>query len=133
MKKTTPNGCNRARAEMDDDERIRHERLLKEQTDLQRALERSRERVGVDPEDLHRVAAAALSRAGYVLDDARGQVVGQGGNLPSSIPAIQRSPRTRAGMMPSTICGFGRASAASALGIGGAMRPFVRSLSARRS
>jgi len=67
---------NRARAEMDDDERARHERLLKEQTDLQRALERSRERVGVDPEDLHRVAAAALSRAGYMLDDARGASVG---------------------------------------------------------
>jgi hypothetical protein len=67
---------NRARAEMDDDERARYERLLKEQTDLQRALERSRERVGVDPEDLHRVAAAALSRAGYMLDDARGASVG---------------------------------------------------------
>jgi hypothetical protein len=67
---------NRARAEMDDDERARHERLLKEQTDLQRALERSRERVGVDPEDLYRVAAAALSRAGYMLDDARGASVG---------------------------------------------------------
>jgi hypothetical protein len=66
----------RARAEMDDDERARHERLLKEQTDLQRALERSRERVGVDPEDLHRVVAAALSRAGYMLDDACGASVG---------------------------------------------------------
>ncbi len=67
----------RARAEMDDDERIRHERLLKEQTDLQSALERSRERVGVDPEDLQRVAAAALSRGGYVLDDARGPLAGK--------------------------------------------------------
>lgn len=66
----------RARAEMDDDERIRHERLLKEQTDLQGALERSRERVGVDPEDLQRVAAAALSRAGYALDGARGPMAG---------------------------------------------------------
>ena len=36
----------------------------------------SRERVGVDPEDLQRVAAAALSRAGYELDDARGGPVG---------------------------------------------------------
>ena len=67
----------RARAEMDDDERVRHERLLKEQTDLQSALERSRERVGVDPEDLQRVAAAALSRAGYVLDNARGPLAGK--------------------------------------------------------
>jgi ERCC4-related helicase len=67
----------RARAEMDDDERIRHERLLKEQTDLQSALERSRERVGVDPEDLQRVVAAALSRAGYALDGARGPLAGK--------------------------------------------------------
>ena len=66
----------RARAEMDDEERIRHERLLKEQTDLQSALERSRERVGVDPKDLKRVAAAALSRAGYTLDGARGPLAG---------------------------------------------------------
>ena len=65
----------RARAEMDDDDRVRHERLLKEQADLQGALEQSRERVGVDPEDLRRVAAAALSRAGYKLDDARGESV----------------------------------------------------------
>ena len=67
----------RARSEMDDDERIRHERLLKEQTDLQSALERSRERVGVDPQDLQRVAAAALSRTGYALDGARGPLAGK--------------------------------------------------------
>jgi ERCC4-related helicase len=67
----------RARAEMDDDERIRHERLLKEQTDLQGALERSRERVGVDPGDLQRVAAAAFSRAGYTLADACGPLAGK--------------------------------------------------------
>ena len=66
----------RARAEMDDEERARHERLLQEQDDLRRALERSRERVGVNPEDLQRVAAAALSRAGLVLDSARGEPVG---------------------------------------------------------
>jgi SNF2 family DNA or RNA helicase len=67
----------RARAEMDDDERIRHERLLKEQTDLQRTLERSRERVGVNPEDLHRVAAVALARAGYTLDLSKGETIGK--------------------------------------------------------
>lgn len=67
----------RARSEMDDDDRIRHERLLKEQTDLQSALERSRERVGVDPQDLQRVAAAALSRTGYALDGARGPLAGK--------------------------------------------------------
>ena len=66
----------RARAEMDDEERARHERLLREQDDLRRALERSSERVGVNPEDLQCVAAAALSRAGLVLDNARGEPVG---------------------------------------------------------
>jgi hypothetical protein len=66
-----------ALAEMDDEERARHERLLKEQDDLRRALERSRERVGVDPGDLQRVAAAALSRAGFSLEDARGESVGR--------------------------------------------------------
>lgn len=66
-----------ARAEMDDEERARHERLSREQEDLKRALERSRERVGVDPEDLQRVAAAALSRAGMALDSARGKPVGK--------------------------------------------------------
>jgi SNF2 family DNA or RNA helicase len=77
FEETDAERLHRARAEMDDEERVRHERLLKEQTDLQRALERSRERVGVDPEDLHRVAAAALSRAGYVLDDAKGASIGK--------------------------------------------------------
>jgi hypothetical protein len=37
-----------ARAELDDEERVRHARLLQEQDDLHRALERSRERVGVE-------------------------------------------------------------------------------------
>ncbi len=59
----------RARLEMDDEERIRQERLLREQHELRRALERSRERVGVDPHDLQRVAAAALSRAGLSLEE----------------------------------------------------------------
>jgi hypothetical protein len=62
---------------MDDEERVRHERLLQEQDELRRALERSRERVGVNPEDLQRVAAAALRRAGLALDSARGESVGK--------------------------------------------------------
>lgn len=65
-----------ARAEMEDDERTRHERLMKEQEELRRALERSRERVGVDPGDLRRVTAAALWRAGLALDSMRGDQVG---------------------------------------------------------
>lgn len=67
----------KAQSEMDDEEKTRHERLLKEQDDLRWVLERSRERVGVDPDDLKRVAAAALSRAGFALDKARGKSVGR--------------------------------------------------------
>jgi hypothetical protein len=67
----------RARAEMDDEEKARHERLLKEQDELRRALENSRERVGVDPEDLQKVVAAALARADLPLDAARAETVGR--------------------------------------------------------
>ena len=67
----------RARLEMDDEERARQERLLREQDELRRVLERSRERVGVDPHDLKRVAAAALSRAGLVLEDTREEIEGR--------------------------------------------------------
>ena len=123
---------NRARAEMDDDERARHERLLKEQTDLQRALEQSRERVGVDPEDLHSVAAAALSRAGYDLDDARARQSATSKPY-GSIPLILPSQKMQVGKMLSTIYGFVHESVASASGTGGAMRPSVRSHSSRPS
>jgi ERCC4-related helicase len=66
----------RARAEMDVVERSRHEYLLNEQEDLRRSLERSRERVGVNPYDLQRVTAAAFARDGFVLDEVRGDKVG---------------------------------------------------------
>jgi hypothetical protein len=42
----------RARAEMDDEERARHERLLRDLDDLWDVPERSRERVGVDAQEL---------------------------------------------------------------------------------
>jgi hypothetical protein len=64
--------------EMDDAADARRARLLREQDDLRRALERSRERVGVSPEDLKHVAAMALKRAGFSLDGAAGQMVGRG-------------------------------------------------------
>lgn len=67
----------KAQAEMDDEEKSRHDRLLKDQDDLRRVLERSRERVGVDPGDLKRVAAAALSRVGFTLDNSRGGNAGR--------------------------------------------------------
>jgi hypothetical protein len=65
-----------ARAEMDDEEQARYARILKEQDDLRRALERSRQRVGVEADDLRRVVAAALGRAGLALDEARTEPVG---------------------------------------------------------
>jgi hypothetical protein len=82
----------KAQSEMDDEEKARHDRLLKEQDDLRRVLEHSRERVGVDPDDLKRVAAAALSRAGFALDNARGENVGRTATyrLDSSDPAFSR-------------------------------------------
>jgi hypothetical protein len=61
---------------MDDEERVRSQRLLQEQEELRRSLERSRARVGVDPHDLQRVASAALARSGLRLDDARGESLG---------------------------------------------------------
>jgi SNF2 family DNA or RNA helicase len=66
----------RATAEMDDEEQTRYQRLLKEQDDLRDALERSRERVGVDVHDLQRVVGAALARAGVSLDSARAEKAG---------------------------------------------------------
>src|SRR5260370_26124725 len=67
----------RARSEMDDEEKARYERVVKEQRDLQNALEKSRERVGVDTHDLQRVVGAALARAGLSLDSTRGETVGK--------------------------------------------------------
>ena len=66
----------RARAEMDDEEQRRHQRLLKEQDELMRLRERSRERVGVEPADLERVVAAALARIEVPLDAADAGAVG---------------------------------------------------------
>ena len=72
----------RARAEMDDEERLRHERLLREQDDCGGPSNRSRERVGVNPEDLQRVAAAALSRAGLCHGQCSGGARREDRNLP---------------------------------------------------
>jgi ERCC4-related helicase len=65
-----------ARAEMTDEERERHEHLLKQEEELRKALEASRERVGIDAHDLQRVTTAAFSRAGFMLDGARGESIG---------------------------------------------------------
>jgi len=66
----------RARSELDDEEKARHERLLKEQDVLRKALEESRERVGVEPDDLRRVVEVALERASFDLSGAKGENVG---------------------------------------------------------
>jgi hypothetical protein len=62
---------------MDDEEKVRYERVVREQQDLQNALEQSRERVGVDTHDLERVVGAALARAGLSLDSTRAETVGK--------------------------------------------------------
>jgi Helicase conserved C-terminal domain len=66
----------RARAEMDDEEKARHERLLKEEQELQKVREDSRIRVGVSADDLRRVVGAAMRRAGTSLEKTRGEAVG---------------------------------------------------------
>ncbi len=65
-----------ARAEMDDEERVRVDRLRKDLDDLRKALERSRQRVGVDPQELRQVVGAALARGDTRLDDSKGTPVG---------------------------------------------------------
>jgi hypothetical protein len=84
----------RARAEMDDEEKARHERLLKEQKELKDSLEHSRERVGVRADDLQRVVGAALTRAGTSLAKARAETVGNVTtfNLDPADPAFAKEP-----------------------------------------
>jgi superfamily II DNA or RNA helicase len=82
----------RARAEMDDDERGRFERVQRDREELAKALERSRERVGVDAVDLRNVVATAFKRADYDLDRAESSVVGHVRTyaLDASAPAFVR-------------------------------------------
>jgi hypothetical protein len=63
-------------AEMDDETQARRARRAKEIDDLREVLERSREKVGVDPDELRTVFATALVRAGTSLDDARDGEIG---------------------------------------------------------
>ena len=102
----------RARAEMDDEERARYARVVEEQQELRDALERSRDRVGVSPDDLQRVVSAALARAGLKLDGSRAETVGDIATF-RLIPTILLSPRNPAGRIHSTICASVLASAAS--------------------
>jgi superfamily II DNA/RNA helicase len=61
----------RARSEMNDDERERHAQLLDDQDKLRADLERARKRVGVDTKDLSSVVGVALARIGVDLDAAK--------------------------------------------------------------
>jgi superfamily II DNA or RNA helicase len=57
----------RAREEMDDETERRRARQARELDDLRKHLEQSRERVGVEPDELRSVVATALARAGAPL------------------------------------------------------------------
>lgn len=84
----------RARSEMDDEERVRYARVVAEQQELRDALERSRERVGVSPDDLRRVVSAALARAGVNLDGEQAETVGETATfrLDPNDPAFAKEP-----------------------------------------
>jgi superfamily II DNA or RNA helicase len=62
--------------EMDDATEARRTRQAKEIDDLRDVLERAREKVGVDPDELKSVFATALSRAGTSLDATRAGDIG---------------------------------------------------------
>ncbi len=57
----------RAQEEMDDETERRRARQARELDDLRKHLEQSRERVGVEPDELRSVVATALNRAGAPL------------------------------------------------------------------
>jgi hypothetical protein len=89
-----------ATTEMDDATEARRTRQAKEIDDLRDILERSREKVGVDPDELKSVFATALSRAGTSLDAARAGDIGVCGNRkldPCSRRAIQDDDRRQYG------------------------------------
>ncbi len=66
----------RARAEMDDGDEARRQRLLRDHEDLQKQLEDSDAKVGVKSAELKQVVAAALQRSGHDFDAARAGSVG---------------------------------------------------------
>jgi hypothetical protein len=63
-------------AEMDDETDARRARQAQEIDDLREIRERSREKVGVDPDELRTVFATALARAGTSLDAASAGQIG---------------------------------------------------------
>lgn len=69
-------GVQRAQEEMDDETERRRTRQARELDDLRKHLEQSRERVGVEPEELRSVVATALDRAGAPLGTPEAKVEG---------------------------------------------------------
>jgi superfamily II DNA or RNA helicase len=65
-----------ATTEMDDATEVRRARQAKEIDDLRGILERSREKVGVDPDELKSVFATAIARAGTSLDATQDGEIG---------------------------------------------------------
>jgi ERCC4-related helicase len=66
----------RAQEEMDDETARRRTRQARELDDLRKHLEQSRERVGVEPDELRSVVATALARAGAPLGNPEATVEG---------------------------------------------------------
>jgi superfamily II DNA/RNA helicase len=96
-----------AAAEMDDETEARRARQAKEIDDLREVRERSREKVGVDPDELRAVFATALARAGTSLDAARAGEIG-------GTPLFRLNPEdpvfATGGWRRSTICVFAAVS-----------------------
>ena len=87
----------RARAEMDDEERARHERLLKEQDDLRgRSSEFARAGRASSPTISAR-GRRALAARGARSRSRRGESVGEVDDLTASIPPIRLSQGSRLG------------------------------------
>ena len=89
--------------------------------DLRDILERSRERVGIDAEELQQVVATALARAGTSLESAAAEPVGRVETFRFD-PAIRPSRRIRHGQTLSTICANGGENAVSGQASGGTRR-----------
>lgn len=83
-----------ARAEMDDEERTRIERLGRDLDDLRKVLERSRQRVGVEPVELSQVVGTALARGKTRMGDTRGAPVGavETFKFDPALPAFANDP-----------------------------------------
>jgi hypothetical protein len=65
-----------ARAEMEDTDAKRLDKVKAEIDGLRRSLERARVKVGVEPDELRHVVGIALRRARFPMEEAKGETVG---------------------------------------------------------